>query len=230
MRTSLERYFVLFHYLISLWSCQFDGHLLHFLFPIAKLWQGRWQGNEIVVKVLKVRDWTTRKSRDFNEEYPKLRLLLNLDFSSASVFFSCCGHSFVCLHCVKPDLVYYFFLLHFTQFVCSRQILCGLSLFVCLSVPPSLSPTLPSIPGYFPTQMSYLCWEHVSLLLPLTPSSSHTGCLMAPSTTFCMKAPVSTSTLVTKSVLVTRSGGLRGFVINCTYCTFVMMLPSLYCM
>lgn len=147
MRTSLERYFVLFHYLISLWSCQFDGHLLHFLFPIAKLWQGRWQGNEIVVKVLKVRDWTTRKSRDFNEEYPKLRLLLNLDFSSASVFFSCCGHSFVCLHCVKPDLVYYFFLLHFTQFVCSRQILCGLSLFVCLSVPPSLSPTLPSLPA-----------------------------------------------------------------------------------
>uniref|UniRef100_A0A8D3DUD5 Scaffold protein ILK n=1 Tax=Scophthalmus maximus TaxID=52904 RepID=A0A8D3DUD5_SCOMX len=41
----------------------------------GELWQGRWQGNEIVVKVLKVRDWTTRKSRDFNEEYPKLRLL-----------------------------------------------------------------------------------------------------------------------------------------------------------
>uniref|UniRef100_A0A7N6B1K8 Scaffold protein ILK n=1 Tax=Anabas testudineus TaxID=64144 RepID=A0A7N6B1K8_ANATE len=38
------------------------------------LWQGRWQGNEIVVKVLKVRDWTMRKSRDFNEEYPKLRI------------------------------------------------------------------------------------------------------------------------------------------------------------
>uniref|UniRef100_A0A8C5GU76 Scaffold protein ILK n=1 Tax=Gouania willdenowi TaxID=441366 RepID=A0A8C5GU76_GOUWI len=41
----------------------------------GELWQGRWQGNEIVVKVLKVRDWTTRKSRDFNEEYPKLRYL-----------------------------------------------------------------------------------------------------------------------------------------------------------
>lgn len=25
------------------------------------------------MKLLKVRDWTTRKSRDFNEEYPKLR-------------------------------------------------------------------------------------------------------------------------------------------------------------
>ncbi|KAL4608507.1 integrin-linked protein kinase [Arapaima gigas] len=39
-----------------------------------QLWQGRWQGNDIVVKVLYVRDWSTRKSRDFNEEYPKLRI------------------------------------------------------------------------------------------------------------------------------------------------------------
>uniref|UniRef100_A0A3B5L6T2 Scaffold protein ILK n=1 Tax=Xiphophorus couchianus TaxID=32473 RepID=A0A3B5L6T2_9TELE len=40
----------------------------------GELWQGRWQGNEIAVKVLKIRDWTPRKSRDFNEEYPKLRI------------------------------------------------------------------------------------------------------------------------------------------------------------
>ncbi|MED6253345.1 hypothetical protein ATANTOWER_027160 [Ataeniobius toweri] len=40
----------------------------------GELWQGRWQGDEIVVKVLHVSDWTTRKSRDFNEEHPKLRL------------------------------------------------------------------------------------------------------------------------------------------------------------
>ncbi|XP_067889059.1 integrin-linked protein kinase [Heterodontus francisci] len=40
----------------------------------GELWKGRWQGNDIVIKVLKVRDWTTRKSRDFNEEYPKLRI------------------------------------------------------------------------------------------------------------------------------------------------------------
>lgn len=38
-----------------------------------QLWKGRWQGNDIVIKMLKIRDWTTRKSRDFNEEYPKLR-------------------------------------------------------------------------------------------------------------------------------------------------------------
>uniref|UniRef100_A0A7M4FHN1 Integrin linked kinase n=1 Tax=Crocodylus porosus TaxID=8502 RepID=A0A7M4FHN1_CROPO len=40
----------------------------------GELWRGRWQGNDIVIKVLKIRDWTTRKSRDFNEEYPKLRI------------------------------------------------------------------------------------------------------------------------------------------------------------
>lgn len=46
--------------------------LIDWLFYI-QLWQGRWQGDEIIVKVLQVRDWTTRKSRDFNEEHPKLR-------------------------------------------------------------------------------------------------------------------------------------------------------------
>lgn len=91
----------------------------------------------------------------------------------------------------------------------------GLPLFclsVCFSVLPC-PPLLGFIPGYFPTRMSYPCWEHVSLLPPLTPSSSHTGCLMAPSTTCCMKAPVSISTLVTKSALVTDFGGSLGFVI-----------------
>lgn len=43
-----------------------------------QLWQGRWQGDEIIVKVLQVRDWTTRKSRDFNEEHPKLRLFRHI--------------------------------------------------------------------------------------------------------------------------------------------------------
>lgn len=43
-----------------------------------QLWQGRWQGDEIIVKVLQVRDWTTRKSRDFNEEHPKLRYISSL--------------------------------------------------------------------------------------------------------------------------------------------------------
>lgn len=30
------------------------------------------------MKVLQVRDWTTRKSRDFNEEHPKLRLFTHI--------------------------------------------------------------------------------------------------------------------------------------------------------
>lgn len=143
-----------------------------------KLWQGRWQGNEIVVKVLKVRDWTTRKSRDFNEEYPKLRFLSDPNFCDYFV-------SFVRLHGVEPTFMYY---------VCCVSFELRVSRSFCLFVSLFVLPLLPSLPGYFPTQMCCLCWEHVSLLLPLIPSSSHTGCLMAPSTTFCMKALVSTLT------------------------------------
>lgn len=35
---------------------------------------GRWQNNDIVAKILNVRDVTSRISRDFNEEFPKLRI------------------------------------------------------------------------------------------------------------------------------------------------------------
>lgn len=98
-------------------------------------------------------------------------------------------------------MYYFFFASHTSRLFMSNPLWVCLFLSVCLSLPcPSF---LGSIPGYFPTRMSYPCWEHVSLLPPLTPSSSHTGCLMAPSTTCCMKAPVSTSALVTKSALVT---------------------------
>uniref|UniRef100_A0A671M0E0 Integrin-linked protein kinase-like n=1 Tax=Sinocyclocheilus anshuiensis TaxID=1608454 RepID=A0A671M0E0_9TELE len=56
----------------------------------GELWQGRWQGTEIVVKMLHVRDWTTRKSRDFNEEYPKLRIsMADVKFS-----FQCPGRMY----------------------------------------------------------------------------------------------------------------------------------------
>ncbi|XP_016336919.1 scaffold protein ILK [Sinocyclocheilus anshuiensis] len=48
----------------------------------GELWQGRWQGTEIVVKMLHVRDWTTRKSRDFNEEYPKLSPAIDEDMTA----------------------------------------------------------------------------------------------------------------------------------------------------
>lgn len=116
--------------------------------------------------------------------------------------------SFICVFALCSVKLYILFLLVASHTSC---LLMSNPPWVCIfpsvSLPcPSLSPhlhpfqpPLGSIPGYFPIRMSSLCWEHVCLL-PLTLSSSHTGCLMAPSTTFCMKAPVSTFTLVTKSV------------------------------
>jgi integrin-linked kinase len=41
--------------------------------PTGETWRGKWQGNEIAAKILGVRECTPRISRDFNEEYPKLR-------------------------------------------------------------------------------------------------------------------------------------------------------------
>ena len=40
---------------------------------IGETWRGKWQGNEIAAKILSLRECTPRISRDFNEEYPKLR-------------------------------------------------------------------------------------------------------------------------------------------------------------
>lgn len=37
-------------------------------------WRGRWQRNDIVAKILSRREYTARVSRDFNEEFPKLRI------------------------------------------------------------------------------------------------------------------------------------------------------------
>ncbi|CAG0886607.1 unnamed protein product, partial [Cyprideis torosa] len=38
------------------------------------VWRGKWQGNDIVAKVLKVRELTPRLLRTFNDEFPKLRI------------------------------------------------------------------------------------------------------------------------------------------------------------
>lgn len=40
----------------------------------GEMWRGRWQKNDIVAKILAVRDCNARVSRDFNEEFPKLRI------------------------------------------------------------------------------------------------------------------------------------------------------------
>ncbi|OUC43830.1 ankyrin repeat protein [Trichinella nativa] len=42
--------------------------------PTGELWRGTWQGNEIVARILNLREVTPRKSRDFQEEYPRLRI------------------------------------------------------------------------------------------------------------------------------------------------------------
>ena len=42
--------------------------------PSGESWRGTWQGNDIVAKMLTVRECTARVSRDFNEEFPRLRI------------------------------------------------------------------------------------------------------------------------------------------------------------
>lgn len=39
----------------------------------GETWRGRWQKNDIVAKILAVRNCTSRLVRDFNDEFPKLR-------------------------------------------------------------------------------------------------------------------------------------------------------------
>uniref|UniRef100_A0A914VHF1 Serine-threonine/tyrosine-protein kinase catalytic domain-containing protein n=1 Tax=Plectus sambesii TaxID=2011161 RepID=A0A914VHF1_9BILA len=40
----------------------------------GELWKGKWQGNDIVARILMLRQVTPRISRDFQEEYPTLRI------------------------------------------------------------------------------------------------------------------------------------------------------------
>ncbi|XP_053954936.1 integrin-linked protein kinase [Anastrepha ludens] len=42
--------------------------------PSGETWRGRWQKNDVIAKILAVRHCTARISRDFNEEFPKLRI------------------------------------------------------------------------------------------------------------------------------------------------------------
>lgn len=41
--------------------------------PSGEMWRGKWQGNEIVAKILALRECSPRVCRDFNEEFPRLR-------------------------------------------------------------------------------------------------------------------------------------------------------------
>jgi integrin-linked kinase len=44
-----------------------DGHS-------GELWKGKWQGTDVVARILLLRDVTPRISRDFQEEIPQLRI------------------------------------------------------------------------------------------------------------------------------------------------------------
>lgn len=39
----------------------------------GELWRGKWQGNDIVARILAVPEVTPRISRDFQAEFPSLR-------------------------------------------------------------------------------------------------------------------------------------------------------------
>lgn len=40
----------------------------------GEVWRGQWEGNDIVAKILSLRECTLRNSRDFQEEFPRLRI------------------------------------------------------------------------------------------------------------------------------------------------------------
>lgn len=167
--------------MVSLLFCRDQLHFIHVTFSVcvSQLWQGRWQGNEIVVKVLKVRDWTTRKSRDFNEEYPKLRLLLSPDSSTASL--SCAvvvTHLSVCIVLNQTLCIISFWGVVASHVIClfmSNPLWVCLFLSVCLSVSLPFLPSPPSLPratsqDIFPPE----CPTHVgSMSVSSRPSPHH---------------------------------------------------------
>lgn len=51
-----------------------DLHTKVSVTPSGETWRGRWQKNDVIAKILAIRQCTSRISRDFNEEFPKLRI------------------------------------------------------------------------------------------------------------------------------------------------------------
>lgn len=58
----------------------FDAHTKIAVTPSGETWHGRWQRNDVIAKYLNIREPNARISRDFNEEFPKLRI-----FSHANI-------------------------------------------------------------------------------------------------------------------------------------------------
>lgn len=56
-----------------------DLHTKLAITPSGETWRGRWQRNDVIAKILKIRDLNSRVQRDFNEEFPKLRIFSHLN-------------------------------------------------------------------------------------------------------------------------------------------------------
>ena len=59
------------HQGIDISQVNFNNHMI--TTHSGKVWRGSWQGNDIVAKILNLRDCSVRNSRDFQEEFPRLR-------------------------------------------------------------------------------------------------------------------------------------------------------------
>ncbi|XP_052794111.1 integrin-linked protein kinase-like isoform X1 [Mya arenaria] len=57
---------------INIDQLQLNGHMA--TTHSGEVWRGLWQENDIVAKVLSLRECTVRNSRDFQEEFPRLRI------------------------------------------------------------------------------------------------------------------------------------------------------------
>lgn len=58
----------------------FNAHTQLAVTPSGETWRGRWQRNDVIAKYLNIREPNARVLRDFNEEFPKLRI-----FSHANI-------------------------------------------------------------------------------------------------------------------------------------------------
>lgn len=55
------------------WLSHTCSHRYYLFSILYKVWRGQWQKNDIVAKILSLRECTVRNSRDFQEEFPRLR-------------------------------------------------------------------------------------------------------------------------------------------------------------
>lgn len=159
---------------------------------LLQLWKGRWQGNDIIIKMLKIRDWTTRKSRDFNEEYPKLRWVLHMpafDQGHSGTFSGPTAALRVWGRKEPPSSVGPGMLGVVAKGWEALEDGKGQTR-GCRQPLPVLR-AVTSLAGSFPTPMCFQCWVPARPLQLPTPLSSATGCLTVPCTTSCTKEPVS---------------------------------------